>query len=144
MNSSDAAAALAALRDLAPQKAIHWARQLQEAFYARGQSLSEPATIGGIAAAEGFDTGEVLQRLQDGSARAQAASDFALARQLGASTYPTLLFVEGPKVQSLPATGTALEVLNERLDALLAGSIWRYSRLISAEGGNDVRDRARR
>jgi len=29
-------------------------------------------------------------------------------------------FVEGPKVQSLPATGTALEVLNERLDALLA------------------------
>jgi putative protein-disulfide isomerase len=120
MNSSDAAAALAALRDLAPQKAIHWTRQLQEAFYARGQSLSEPATIGGIAAAEGFDAAEVLQRLQDGSALAQVASDFALARQLGASTYPTLLFVDGPKVQSLPATGTALEVLNEKLDVLLA------------------------
>jgi len=36
-------------------------------------------------------------------------------------------------------------VLNESLDALLTWSIWRYSRLISAEGGNnDVRDRARR
>jgi putative protein-disulfide isomerase len=44
----------------------------------------------------------------------------ALARQLGVATYPTLLFVDGPKVQSLPATGTAPEVLNERLDALLA------------------------
>jgi putative protein-disulfide isomerase len=39
---------------------------------------------------------------------------------LGASTYPTLLFVGEPKVESLPAIGTALEVLNERLDALLA------------------------
>ena len=120
MNSSDAAAALAALRDLAPQKTIHWTRQLQEAFYERGQSLSEPATIGGIAAAEGFDAAEVLRRLQDGSAHAQAASDFALARHLGASTYPTLLFVDGPKVQGLPATGAALAVLNERIDALLA------------------------
>ena len=120
MNSSDAGAALAALRDLAPQKTIHWTRQLQEAFYERGQSLSEPATIGAIAAAEGFDAAEVLRRLQDGSAHVQAASDFALARHLGASTYPTLLFVDGPKVQSLPATGTALEVLNERIEALLA------------------------
>ena len=55
-----------------------------------------------------------------GRRRYRAASDFALARQVGASTYPTLLFVDGPKVQSLPATGAALEVLNERLDALLA------------------------
>jgi len=62
MNSSDAGAALAALRNLAPQKTIHWTRQLQEAFYERGQSLSEPATIGGIAAAEGFDAAEVLRR----------------------------------------------------------------------------------
>jgi len=121
MNSSDAAAALAALRDLAPQKAIHWTRQLQAAFYERGQSLSEPATIAGIAAAEGFDPSELLRRLQDGSARAQAASDFALARQLGVSTYPTLLFVDGAGgVRSLPATGTALEILNDKLDALLA------------------------
>jgi len=122
MNSSDAAAALAALRDLAPQKAIHWARELQDAFYARGQSLSEPDTIAGIAAAEGFDAAEVLRRLQDGSAHAQAAYDFARTRQLGISTYPTLLFIDGPKVQSLPATGTALEVLNERLDALLSSA----------------------
>jgi len=69
MNSSDAGAALAALRDLAPQKTIHWTRQLQEAFYERGQSLSEPATIGGIAAAEGFDAAEVLRGLQDRAAR---------------------------------------------------------------------------
>jgi putative protein-disulfide isomerase len=54
MNSSDAAAALAALRDFAPQKSIHWARELQEAFYARGQSLSEPDTIAGDRGRGGF------------------------------------------------------------------------------------------
>lgn len=121
MNSTDAAAALAALRDQAPEKAIHWAHELQEAFYLRGQSLSEPATIAGIATANGLDADDVLRRLQDdGSAHTQAAADFQLARQLGVSTYPTLLFVDGEKVQGLPATGTAIEALNTRLDALMA------------------------
>jgi putative protein-disulfide isomerase len=120
MNSKDAAAALTALRDQAPELAIHWAHELQEAFYVRGQSLSEPATIAGIATANGLDADEVLRRLQDGSAHAQAAADFQLARQLGVSTYPTLLFVDGGKVHGLPATGTAIEALNTQLDALMA------------------------
>jgi putative protein-disulfide isomerase len=45
--------------------------------------------------------------------------DSQLARQLGVSTYPTLLFVDGGKVHSLPATGTAIEVLNTHLDTLM-------------------------
>lgn len=120
MDSSDAAAALAALRELDPQRAIHWAHQLQEAFYARGRSLSEPALVAEIATEHGLDAGEVLRRLQDGSARAQAEADFALARRLGVSTYPTLLFVDGAQVHALPATGTPLDVLNGQLDTLLA------------------------
>lgn len=120
MNSTDAASALAALRELAPERAVHWAHELQAAFYERGQSLSDPATIAQIATAGGLDANEVVRRLQDGSARAQGQADFDLARQLGVSTYPTLLFVDGDKAHSLPATGTALDVLNKRLDALLA------------------------
>jgi len=120
MNSDDAGAALAALRALAPDRAIHWAHELLEAFYERGQSLSEPATIGRIATANGLDAAQVLRRLEDGSAHAQARADFKLARELGVTSYPTLLYVDGQKVHGLPGTGTALEVLNRRLDDLLA------------------------
>lgn len=119
MDSTDAAAGLAALRAEQPGRAIHWAHRLQEAFYQDGLSLSQPSTIAGIAARDGLDADAVLARLADGSARAQALADFALARRLGATSYPTLLLVDGPAVHPLPATGTALEALNQRLDELL-------------------------
>lgn len=119
MDSTDAGAALAALRELAPQRAVHWAHELQAAFYERGQSLSDPETIAQIATAGGLDAKEVVRQLEDGSARAKGQADFVLARQLGVSSYPTLLFVDAGQVHRLPATGTALEVLNQHLDALL-------------------------
>jgi putative protein-disulfide isomerase len=120
MDSTDAAAGLAALRAQAPERAVHWAHQLQEAFYSRGLSLSAPGTIAGIASAEGLDAGLVLHQLADGSAKAQAQADFALTRALGVSAYPTLLYVDGSQVHRLPATGAALAALNSKLDALLA------------------------
>lgn len=120
MDSADAAAALAALREQAPERAIHWLHRLQEDFYVHGRCLSDPGTIAGIAAADGLDARRVLDRLADGSAAALARADFAKARALGVSTYPTLLFVDGLQAHGLPATGTALSTLNEKLDALLA------------------------
>jgi len=120
MDSTDAAAALAALREQAPERAIHWLHQLQEAFYVHGRSLSDPKAIAEIAAADGLDVQRVLDELADGSAAALAQADFGNARALGVSTYPTLLFVDGSKVDGLPATGTALDVLNKKLDEVLA------------------------
>lgn len=55
MDSVDAAAGLAVLRAQAPGRAVHWAHELQAAFYGRGLSLSDPATIAGIASAHGLD-----------------------------------------------------------------------------------------
>ena len=119
MNSLDAAAGLAALRAQDPGRAVRWAHELQAAFYGRGQSLSDPATMAAIAKAHGLDDRLVLQQLADGSAQALAQADFGLARQLGVSSYPTLLFVDGSDVHALPGTGTALSALNQKLDALL-------------------------
>lgn len=120
MDSLGAAQGLAALRAQAPDRAVHWAHELQAAFYGRGLSLSDHDTIADIAATNGLNAAAVLRDLQDGSAQLQAKRDFALVRQLGASSYPTLLFVNGDDVHQLPATGTALQDLNQRLDALLA------------------------
>ncbi|WP_051974712.1 DsbA family protein [Cupriavidus necator] len=120
MDSVDAAAGLAVLRAQVPERAVHWAHELQAAFYGRGLTLSDPETIAGIASANGLDEKLALRALADGSGKAQAKVDFELARGLGASSYPTLFFVDGKNVHKLPATGAALSTLNERLDALLA------------------------
>jgi len=120
MNSLDAAVALAVLRTLEPDRAIHWAHQLQQAFYEDGLSLSEHATIARIAAEGGLDREAVLRRLQDGAAVAAAQADFELARTLGVSTYPTLLLIRGEDVERLPTNGQGIDELNRRLDMLLA------------------------
>ena len=120
MDSLDAAAGLAVLRAQAPERAVHWAHELQAAFYAQGLSLSDPATIAGIAAAQGLDAAAALRDLESGAGRAQAQADFALSRLLGVASYPTLLFVDGNTAHPLPATGASLSALNQALDALLA------------------------
>ena len=120
MSSEDAAAGLAALRALAPERGVHFAHRLQEAFYLNGRSLSGPDTIVDIAASEGLDAAQVPSLLAGEFARKEALADFALARQLGASTYPTLLFIDGTRVHGLPATGASIEALNARLDVLMA------------------------
>ncbi len=114
MDSLDAGAALAALRAQAPERAVHWAHELQAAFYGRGESLSEPAIVSAIAKANGLNDELVLRQLADGSAKAQARADFDLAHNvLGAHSYPTLLFVNKNEVHKLPATGTTLSTLNQ-------------------------------
>lgn len=120
MDSGAAGAAMAALRAQAPDRAVYWAKQLQAAFYTHGLSLSEPSTIAAIASANGLDEGRILQSLTDGTAQAQAEADFALARTLQVSSYPTLLYIDGTSVHQLPATGTPLATLNGVLDGLLA------------------------
>lgn len=119
MDSLDAARALAVLRAHAPERALHWAHELQAAFYGKGLSLSEPATIGEIAAANGLDVQRVLSDLQSDAASAQARADFAIARQLGVSSYPTLLYIDGNTAHPLPGTGATLAELEAQLDALL-------------------------
>jgi putative protein-disulfide isomerase len=49
-----------------------------------------------------------------------ADADFRLARTLGTTTFPTLLLIDGTNVHRLPATGTALQVMNRDLTQALA------------------------
>ncbi len=118
MNSLDTAAGLAVLRAQAPERAVYWAHKMQAAFYGHSLSLSEHATIGGIAAANGLDEAAALRDIKSGTGDTLARSDIELTRQLGVSSYPTLLFVDSRNVHRLPATGTALSMLNQILDTL--------------------------
>lgn len=120
MDSAAAAAGLAALRSQDERRGIEYFHQIQRAFYGEGRSLSDPETFARIATASGLDPDRTKQMLASGDAAKLGRADFALARTLGATTYPTLLLVDGSNVHRLPASGTALEVMNRELTQALA------------------------
>ena len=95
---------------------------MQQAFYVNGQSLSDTATYFEIATAAGSDTARVEDMLASGEGAKIAAADFAEARELGVSAYPTLLFINKRRVHRFAAAGTALEAMNRALDEALAES----------------------
>lgn len=115
MDSAAAAAGLAALRSQNEGKGIEFFDQIQQAFYGEGRSLSEPETYARIATASGLDSDRTKHMLASGEAERLAHADFAMARALGVTTYPTLLVINESHVHRLPATGTTLEVMNREL-----------------------------
>jgi putative protein-disulfide isomerase len=120
MDSAAAAAGLAALRSQDEGQGVEFFHQIQQAFYGEGRSLSEPATYARIATARGLDSERVKHMLDAGEAAALARADFAMARTLGVTTYPTLLVADERHIHRLPATGTTLEVMNRELTQELA------------------------
>ena len=120
MDSEAAARGVAALRRVAPDRAVELATALQHAFYADGLSLSEPATYRKLAESAGLDADAVVAAFQDPEAPLAAADDFHRAAELGVTGFPTLLAVDGEHVVPLAlGHGTADEV-DRRLKAFAA------------------------
>ncbi|MFF1612365.1 DsbA family protein, partial [Amycolatopsis sp. NPDC058278] len=89
MDSTAAATGFAALRAVAPDRALEAAEAMQRAFYVDGLSLSEPETYRHLAGRLGLDADDVLTAFA--SSGASAAQDFTRAARLGVTAYPTLL-----------------------------------------------------
>ncbi len=119
IDSAAAARGLAGLRAQAPERGLRLLHQMQEAFYLHGQSLSDPATYRGIAAAEGLDAERAVAYLSSDEGRQAAEADFQLARRLGVNSYPTLLLLKDGVAHPLPATGATLADMNDALDSAL-------------------------
>ncbi len=116
MDSEAAALGMAALRAAAPDRAVHLAAALQEAFYLDGLSLSDPETYRQIAEAAGVDPRAVVTALRAPATRAAAEADFRRSRELGVDGFPTLLALDGRRGAVL-ARGHATA---DQVDRLLA------------------------
>lgn len=116
MDSEAAAIGFAALRSEAPDRAVELAGAMQQAFYVDGQSLSESSTYRRIAEAVDLDAEAVLARRDSGGATADAAADFARSRQLGVTSYPTLLLHTPTGVARLGGPTSSAEQLGAALD----------------------------
>jgi putative protein-disulfide isomerase len=125
LDSEGAAAGFAALRAEAPDRAVPLAAALQRRFYVDGESLSHPRTVAAVARAHGLDADRAVAFMTGDDGRRAAAEDFAFARSLGATSFPSLLVLAGDRGVQLPAVGTTPEALGRHLDealGMLAGA----------------------
>ncbi|MEV6877485.1 DsbA family protein [Amycolatopsis sp. NPDC051128] len=114
MDSTAAATGFAALRTVAPDRALEAAEAMQQAFYIDGLSLSEPETYRHLAGRLGLDADDVLTAFA--SSGASAAQDFTRAARLGVTAYPTLLLHTATGVVRLGGPTSSAAHLTDALD----------------------------
>ncbi|MDQ1065787.1 DsbA family protein [Streptomyces canus] len=118
MDSEAAARGVAALRRVAPYRAVELAAALQAAFYVDGRSLSDAATYRDLAAAAGLDGDAVVAVFEGSEVRADARADFRRAAELGVTGFPTLLAVDGEHVVPLARGHATADEVDRRLASL--------------------------
>ncbi|MFF7047343.1 DsbA family protein [Streptomyces griseorubiginosus] len=120
MDSEAAARGVAALRRVAPDRAVELATALQQAFYVDGLSLSDPATYRKLAEQAGLDADAVAAAFDSPESAGTAAADFRRAAELGVTGFPTLLAVDGGHVVPLALGHATADDVDRRLTAFEA------------------------
>lgn len=118
MDSEAAARGVAALRQAAPDRAAELAGALQQAFYADGLSLSDPAAYRKVAEDAGLDADAVAAAFDAPEAHNAAADDFHRSAELGVTSFPTLLAVDGDRVAALAQGHATADEIDRRLTTL--------------------------
>jgi putative protein-disulfide isomerase len=122
MDSVAAARGVTALRQVAPDRIVELAAEVQRAFYVDGLSLSEPATYRILAEAAGLDADAVVAAFAASGSAVAAKDDFARAADLDVHSFPTLLAVDGGDLRTLAVGHATVEDIQTRLDALTTAS----------------------
>ena len=91
MDSTMPAIGLIALRRQAPEQALAFTADVQNAWYRDGRSLGQVDVYTQIADQYGLDADQVARDFADPATRAEAQRDFVAVRRLGVAEYPTLL-----------------------------------------------------
>ncbi|MGY0236481.1 DsbA family protein [Longispora urticae] len=115
MDSEAAARGMAALRALAPDRAVDAAEALQRAFYVDGLSLSDPQTYRVLAARLDLDPDALVAAFEAPAARTAAAADFRRSRELGVEGFPTLLAVDGDRATVLAVGHADADTIDRHL-----------------------------
>ncbi|WBO69085.1 DsbA family protein [Streptomyces camelliae] len=118
MDSEAAARGVAALRQAAPARAAELTAALQQAFYADGLSLSDPATYRKVAEETGLDADAVAAAFDGAEAQDAAEADFRRSAELGVTGFPILLAVDSDGVTALARGRATADEVDQRLAAL--------------------------
>lgn len=119
LDSKAAAIGYAALREVAPDKSLQFASQLQHAFYYNGESLSDIKTFKRIAESEDLDIERVVRLIEDEKTADQVEKEFLSVAELGVHSYPTLLLKKGQEILPLGGGAMTAHKLEERFKNII-------------------------
>lgn len=96
-DTEPAARAVVTMRSMLPDRVLDFFERLQRAFYAEAIDVTDVGAIVSLAEEFEVDDGLFVATLRSEASRAAAWRDFAVARRLGASGFPTLFLRDGSR-----------------------------------------------
>ncbi len=118
-DTEPAARAIVVVRELALDHTLAYHDAVQKAFYADGRDVTRTEELACLAEPFGLDEEAFTDAFDKPEMREQTWVDFALARQLGVSGFPTLLVREGKRAALLAAGYRQLDSLTGPIEAWL-------------------------
>ncbi|AYA38659.1 DsbA family protein [Hymenobacter oligotrophus] len=119
-NSEPPSRALMAFKQLDPlNREVAFAHDIQQAHFAEGRDLNDPATYEQLAKAYSLDAGEFRRWWESDATREATQHEFQMVRQLGVQGFPTLVLVHGHQGYVLTRGYQPYEELKSGLEQLL-------------------------
>lgn len=117
-DTEPACRAVVVMRDLAPHETFRFFKHLQQAFYADGLAVWDPAIYTGLI--EGFDVdgSEFLEAFESEDAVKATWQDFSLARSWGISGFPTIVLRQGATGQIIARGYSTADAMEDAVAAL--------------------------
>jgi putative protein-disulfide isomerase len=118
-DTEPAAAAVVTMRAFAPDVELAFFTRLQRAFYAEGADLTDPAAYPPLLDGFPVDVAGFVAAMRSAEMRRAARADFAEARRLGVTGFPTTLVRLGGRYRMIAAGYQPYEQVDQILHAVL-------------------------
>lgn len=115
-DTEPAAIAVTRMREMRPGDTLSYFTDIQEAFYGRGEDVTDFEVLAGLAGRYELDTAEFATALGTDEAKKRAWEDFSRSRNWGISGFPTLVGEMDDGRLALLARGwTPAQTIRERI-----------------------------
>lgn len=118
-DTEPAAAAVVTMRTQRPESELSFFTRLQRAFYAEGVDLTDPASYPALLEGTDLDVDAFVDQMRSEEMRRAARADFAEARRLGVTGFPTTLVRLGDRYRMIAAGWQPYEQVGQILHAVI-------------------------
>lgn len=122
-DTEPASRAIVTMRHVAPGEDYPYYRAIQQAFYARGEDITQEAVLAGHAEAFGVGREQFSSYFNSEPIKQAVLNDFGVAKQFGIEGFPTLILhrTDGQNPNALLLVGQGYAPAEEMIERIEAG-----------------------